>query len=69
MQKVDMVEVREFMAQMLECISSPEYKEATKDMTPAEATAAMWGISFSALYANLNSQHYIFPVEDFTETS
>ena len=68
-QKVDMVEVREFMAQMLECMKSQEYKDATKDMTLAETTAAMWGIAFSSLYANLKSKHYILPVKEFTETS
>lgn len=60
---IDLVEVREFMSLILECLGSQEYKEATKDMSNAEKSAAMWGASFCAIYANINANHYITSTE------
>ena len=54
-----LVERDEFMSLMLECISSDEFKDATKDMDKTEKFAAMWGMAFCSMYASVNATRYV----------
>jgi hypothetical protein len=61
---INLVDVKEFLSLILECISSPEYKDQIADRSPEFIEGAMWGASFCALYANINSTYYCVRKED-----
>lgn len=56
--RIDLVEANEYMHLMLECLGTQEYKDATKDLSPEAKQAAMWGMSFCSIYANVHATHY-----------
>ena len=61
---INLVDVKEFLSLILECISSPEYKEQIEDRSSDFIEGAMWGASFCALYANINSTYYCVRKEE-----
>lgn len=61
---IDLVETKEFMSLLLECMASDGYKEATADRTPEYRSGAMWGIAYAAAYANSKARHYGARLED-----
>ena len=61
---INLVDVKEFLSLILECINSPEYKDQIADRSSDFIEGAMWGASFCALYANINSTYYCVRKED-----
>lgn len=56
--RIDLVETNEYMSLMLECLSTQEYKDAVARLSPEAREAAMWGMAFCSIYANVHATHY-----------
>lgn len=58
------VRVPDYMAVMLECISSEEYKDAVATASPEYRAGAQWGIAYAAIYANVYCKKYLMMEEE-----
>lgn len=63
-QTINLIDVNEFLSLILECMNSNEYKEMIKDRSPEFIEGAMWGASYCAIYANINSTYYCVRKEE-----
>ncbi len=55
---IDLVDAREYMSLMLECLSTKEYKDAVEDRSSEFREGAMWGMAFCSMYAQTHAQHF-----------